>query len=116
MLCRHHEQKPASIDAWLRRKGQPEKQHDEEVSDRAHGAQQQFEGLADDRAAAGGDRACTWQIARRRGTGSGWGLRRIGRSCRLAADLEITRVDAVLFEERLYVDNLGFDGVAQYRR
>ncbi len=46
-----------AVDARLRRKGYAQKQHDEEVSDRAHGAQDQLQALAEDRAAAGGDGA-----------------------------------------------------------
>ena len=65
MPRRRHEQQPLAIDARLRREGQPEKQHDKEISDRAQGAQQQFEGLADDRAAAGGERAGAGKIMRR---------------------------------------------------
>src|SRR6266851_2784176 len=40
-----------------------EKQHDKEVSDGAHRPQQQFKGLADDGAAARGERACAGKIA-----------------------------------------------------
>ena len=70
MSGRRHEQQSVAVDARLGRKGQPQKQHDEEVADRADGAEQQFQGLADDGAAAGGERAGAGQVcgvgARRR--------------------------------------------------
>jgi hypothetical protein len=52
MSRRRHVQQSVAVDAWLCGEGEPKKQHDEEISNRAHGAEQQFEGLADDRTAA----------------------------------------------------------------
>ena len=64
--------RPVAVDARLHGEGQAQKQHDEEVADRAHGAEQHLQGLADDRAAARGDarrrsgRLCVGAGARRR--------------------------------------------------
>ncbi|MEY9709371.1 hypothetical protein ABIF03_001513 [Bradyrhizobium elkanii] len=109
---------PAAVDAWLGREGEPEKQHDEEVADDADGAEQHLQRLADDGAAAGGQRA---------GAGDAMGLGRWGRrrcrhggafALRLAGgigEIEIAGVDPVLFEEVLDAAELRFNRVAQHR-
>ena len=104
--------RPVSIDARLRCEGQSEKQHDKEISDRADRAEQEFQGLAYDRAAAGGDRAGAWKImcrSARRCAGptnppSAAGI----------AEIEIAGVDPVLLKEGLDADQLRFDRIAQH--
>ena len=41
MPCRHHEQQPVAVNAWLGGEGEPEEQHDEEIADAADGAEEQ---------------------------------------------------------------------------
>ena len=111
MPARRHKDQAASIEAGLRRKAQPEKQHDEEIADRADGAENQFERLAEDGAAARCDGAGAGQVmrgCRRRFRGR----RARGRRIQIA-DIEIAGIDAVLLEERLDVHHLRFDGAAQ---
>jgi hypothetical protein len=52
MPCRHHEQQPVAVNARLGGEGEPQEQHDEEIADAADNAEENLEGLADDRAAA----------------------------------------------------------------
>ena len=75
------------------------------------GAEDQLQGLADDRAAAGGDGAGAGQVMRWRGR------RRPasdGAAFRLA-EIEEAGIDAVLLQEGFDVDELRFDRVAQHR-
>ena len=112
MLRRRHEQQAVAIDARLGREGEPEKQHDEEIADRAHGAQHQFQALAEDRAAAGRDACRRWEACGRRRRS---GRRGIVRRRRQAAEIEEAGVDAVPFQERLDVDELRFDACCSAR-
>jgi hypothetical protein len=57
MPRRREEQQAVVIDAGLGGEGQPQEQHDEDVSHAVDGAEQQLEGLAHNRSTAGGQRA-----------------------------------------------------------
>jgi hypothetical protein len=103
------EQQPRAIDAGLGREGQSEKQHDKEVSDHAQRAQQQLQGLADDRAAARGKRARAWEIIAAGRSTRCCRRRRRGR----IAEVEIAGIDPVPLEQCLDADQLRFDRIAQ---
>src|SRR5450631_2440913 len=94
-----HVKQPLAIDAGLGGKSQPEKQHNEEIADRAQRTQQKFQGLTNNRATAGGQCAGAWNIMCRCRPGRWWvrGIRWRGVG---TPDIEITGIDAVLFEER----------------
>ena len=117
MLRWRHEQQPVAVDAWLHGEGKPQKQHDKEVSDGAHGAQYQFQALAEDGAAARGDGAGARKVMRcGAGVAGAGAVRKVRGRCGQISEIEKTGIDAVLLQECLDVDELRLDRVGQHRR
>ena len=115
---RRHGNEALAVDSRLCGEGKPEKQHDEEVSDRADGAEDELQRLADDRTAARCERARARQVVLHVGQGCR-ACRRCGGAGRVrrnGIEIEIARIDAVRLEERLEIHDLRFDRAAQCGR